>query len=126
MAGSCVLLVSHYASIVSYANKAVTLNRYESPTSIPFGRSRQDVNRKCSEQHPKQALPRENRIAKRNLVPAGARRNERVRFSDLPCTGGFEVSFGRLVLCFFVSVWGSGMPFCVSSCTCGFEVPFGR
>ena len=82
MARSRALLVSHYASIVSYANKAVTLNHDERATSIPFGRSRQDVNRKCSEQHPKQALTRENRIAKRNLAPARVGSGGKVRFSD--------------------------------------------
>ena len=40
------------------------------PASIPFGKKRQALNRKCREEHPKQALTRENRIAKRNLVPA--------------------------------------------------------
>ena len=73
--------MSHYALIVSYANKAVTLDRDERATSIPFGRSRQDVNRKCSEQHPKQVLSRESRIAKRNLVPARARAGGGAGFS---------------------------------------------
>ena len=45
---------------------------------------------------------------------------------DISCTGGFEVPFGRSVLCFFVRVWVSEKDFFVASCTGGFEVPFGR
>ena len=46
VAGSCSFLMSHYSLIVSYANKAVTLDRDEKATSIPFGRSRLEVTRK--------------------------------------------------------------------------------
>ena len=45
---SCGVLMSHYALIVSYANKTVSLDRDESATSIPFGRSRLNLNRKRS------------------------------------------------------------------------------
>ena len=69
----------------------------ERATSIPFGRSRQDVNRKCSEQHPKQALTRENRIAKRNLAPAREYTGERDALSR-QCLGFGKALFRFLLL----------------------------
>ena len=56
---------------------AVAPRTNERVTSIPFGRSRQMVNRKCSARQRRQALTRESGIAKRNLVPARTGTDER-------------------------------------------------
>ena len=65
---------------------AVAPRTNERVTSIPFGKSRQVVNRKCSARQRRQALTRESGNAKRNPAPARAG------------TGGNEVLFCKGLL----------------------------